>query len=68
MKKFRRYIGKVDTMRQQYGWMRGKTYAGRIKATKGLSNLNDPRTKPLSHRIVRAKTKRETMQEINEQQ
>ena len=49
-------------------YMHSKTYAGRINGTRGLQNLADPRTKPLSHRIVRAKIKRETMQEINEQQ
>lgn len=66
MKKFRRFLGKWDTLAHQFGWMHDKTYSGRIKPTKGLSNLHDPRTKPISRRIVRAKIKRETMKDINE--
>ena len=40
-------------------------YAGRIKETKGLQNVTDPKVKALSHRIVRRKMKREMNKEIN---
>jgi len=51
---------------KRYKLMHGKTYSGYIKYTKGLQNLNDPRIKPMTHRIVRSKSKREIMTEINE--
>jgi hypothetical protein len=54
----------INGKRDKY--MHAKTYAGRIKATRGLHNLADPRNKPMSHRIVRSQMKREFQKEINE--
>jgi len=41
-------------------------YASRIKATRGLQCLDQKDSKPLSHRIVRRKMKREMDKEIKE--
>ena len=60
----RKFIGNIDTLRKRGKCSNKKTYRGHIKPTKGLSNLNDPCIKPLSHRIVRRKLQREMMKEL----
>ena len=65
MKIRNRFYGKVDTLRNESPkTTRKKEYAGRIKATRGLHNVSDPKVKAMSHRIVRRKLGRETMREI----
>jgi hypothetical protein len=51
---------------KRYKLMHGKIYSSCIKYTKGLQNLNDPRIKPMTHRIVRSKMKREIMKDVDE--
>ena len=63
-----RFFGKTDTIRNESPKVsRRKFYEGRIKATKGLYNVSDPKVKAMSHRIVRRKLQRETQKEINNQ-
>lgn len=65
MKKFRRYVGKYDTLvNESPKRTRRRMYAGRIKATKGLQNVTDPKVKAMTHRIVRRKLQREMLKEI----
>lgn len=64
-KKFRRFIGKSDTLANESPKRtRRRMYAGRIKATKGLQNVTDPLVKAISHRIVRRKLQREMLKKL----
>ena len=58
------YISKIDSVRRRYGWPRKKLYEGRIKATRGLHNIRNPKEKAMTHRIVRRKLQREDIREI----
>jgi hypothetical protein len=43
-----------------------KKLYGRIKATKGIQKISDPRNKQISHQILRRKLKKEEMAEVRE--
>ena len=51
-------------MRKDAKFSHTKMYQGRIKATRGLFNLSQPDTKPMSHRIVRRKLQREMVKDM----
>jgi hypothetical protein len=63
---FPKFIGKFDTLVGRDKRSRRKLYEGRIKATRGLQNIRDPKVKAMTHRIVRRKLNRELVKETNE--
>lgn len=58
---------KLETLCKREHWSHNKTYQSRVKTTRGLNNLNDPKVKPISHRIVRRKLHKEMINELGEE-
>jgi hypothetical protein len=58
-----KFYGKTDTIRRHGKCSRAKMY-GRIKATKGINNLESSGNRALSHRILRRKLKVEDQREL----